>query len=146
MRDKLEGNDEPYYDSSDPDSFESESDLEGEGDLVSDDDVDGEDNMGQLRGRKKINRVVYDPSAKAKKGITMTCSICKASTHNMRSCPTIPTTNQETTNCSQQSTTKTSQKRGRKESNNASTSKASTSTGGKSGGRGGGGKKLLQEA
>ncbi|XP_033515172.1 uncharacterized protein [Nicotiana tomentosiformis] len=95
MRDKLEGNDEPYYDSSDPDSFESESDLEGEGDLVSDDDVDGEDNMGQLRGRKKINRVVYDPSAKAKKGITMTCSICKASTHNMRSCPTIPTTNQE---------------------------------------------------
>ncbi|XP_016465504.1 uncharacterized protein LOC107788341 [Nicotiana tabacum] len=64
MRDKLGGDDEPYYDSSDPDSFESESDLEGEGDPVSDDDVDGEDNMGQLRGRKKTNRVVYDPSTK----------------------------------------------------------------------------------
>jgi len=64
MRDKLGGDDEPYYDSSDPDSFESESDLEGEGDHVSDDDVDGEDNMGQLRGRKKTNRVVYDPSTK----------------------------------------------------------------------------------
>ncbi|OIT03180.1 hypothetical protein A4A49_32615 [Nicotiana attenuata] len=71
----------------------------------------------------------------SKKGITMTCSICKASTHNMRSCPTRPTSNQETTNCSQQSTAKTSQKRGRKESDNASTSKASTSTGGKSGGQ-----------
>ncbi|XP_075112334.1 uncharacterized protein LOC107818749 [Nicotiana tabacum] len=31
----------------------------------------------------------------SKKGITMTCSICKASTHNMRSCPTRPITNQE---------------------------------------------------
>nr|XP_016438220.1 PREDICTED: uncharacterized protein LOC107764190 [Nicotiana tabacum]XP_016438225.1 PREDICTED: uncharacterized protein LOC107764190 [Nicotiana tabacum]XP_016438233.1 PREDICTED: uncharacterized protein LOC107764190 [Nicotiana tabacum]XP_016438243.1 PREDICTED: uncharacterized protein LOC107764190 [Nicotiana tabacum]XP_016438250.1 PREDICTED: uncharacterized protein LOC107764190 [Nicotiana tabacum]XP_016438257.1 PREDICTED: uncharacterized protein LOC107764190 [Nicotiana tabacum]XP_016438265.1 PR len=61
MRDKLGGDDEPYYDSSDPDSFESESDVEGEGHPVSDDDVD---DMGSLRGRKKTNRVVYDPSAK----------------------------------------------------------------------------------
>ncbi|OIT35697.1 hypothetical protein A4A49_02268 [Nicotiana attenuata] len=61
MRDKLGGDDEPYFDSSDPDSFESESDLEGEGDPVSDDDVDA---MGQLRGRKKKNRVVYDPFVK----------------------------------------------------------------------------------
>ncbi|OIT26220.1 hypothetical protein A4A49_40901 [Nicotiana attenuata] len=76
--------------------------------------------VGEIKGAGKLS----------KKGITMTCSICKASTHNMRSFPTRPTSNQETTNCSQQSTTKTSQKRGRKEP----TSKASTSTGGKSGG------------
>ncbi|XP_018633592.2 uncharacterized protein [Nicotiana tomentosiformis] len=80
--------------------------------------------VGEIKRAEKLS----------KKGITMTCSICKASTHNMRSCPTRPTTNQETTNCSQQSTTKPSRKRGRKESDNASISKASTSTGGKSGG------------
>nr|XP_016447311.1 PREDICTED: uncharacterized protein LOC107772326 [Nicotiana tabacum] len=61
MSDKLGGDDEPYYDSSDPYSFESESDLEEEGDPVSDDDVD---DMGHLRGRKKTNRVSYNPSAK----------------------------------------------------------------------------------
>ena len=45
--------DEPYYDSSDCDSFQS-----NEEEPVSDDELEG----GSLRGRKKSNRVVYDSS------------------------------------------------------------------------------------
>ncbi|KAG5600824.1 hypothetical protein H5410_032194 [Solanum commersonii] len=43
--------DEPYYDSSDCDSFQSD-----EEEPVSDDELEG----GSLRGRKKSNRVIYD--------------------------------------------------------------------------------------
>lgn len=53
LRDKVGGdNDEPYYDSSNIDSFVSKSD----GEKVSDDEKEG----GHLRARRKTNRVVYD--------------------------------------------------------------------------------------
>ena len=45
--------DEPYYDSSDCDSFQSD-----EEELVSDDELEG----GSLRGRNKSKRVIYNSS------------------------------------------------------------------------------------
>lgn len=80
-----------------------------------------------MHGRPRKNRRMEVGEIKraeklSKKGITMTCFICKSSTHNMRNCPTRPIINQE---------------RGKKEPDNTS-----TSTGGKSGG----GKKPLQDA